>query len=153
MGAAKTCSTGSGTCCDLDVASGLCRAPPLSDRSRKNTFVLGVEDGSCAQIGVFLSLEHPNTLGAMLAVIGSPMFAITLDNKMHVSLVARSQPFDRASLPSDELLALGRSLPLRTEGTPDHDNLNAMIWNAPEDGGTLEVIDVGGVRSRRRATV
>jgi hypothetical protein len=83
----------------LMLPADYCRAPPLSDSSRKNTFVLGIEDGSCAEIGVFLSLEHPKTLEARLAVIGKPMFAITLDNEMHVSLVARSQPFDRASLP------------------------------------------------------
>ena len=65
---------------------------------------------------------------------------------MHVSRVARSRPFDRASLPSDEQTARARALLLGTEGIPDNDNLNAMIWNNPGDRGTLQVIDVGGVR-------
>ena len=79
-----------------------CRVASLSDNSRKKTLVLGIADGCCAEIGVFLSHEHPATLEAKLMALGKPMFVITLENKMHVSLVARSRPFDRASLPSDE---------------------------------------------------
>jgi hypothetical protein len=119
----------------LILPADYCRAAPLSDSSRKNTLVLGIEDGCCAEIGVFISHEHPSTLEAKLLELGKPMFVITLDNKMHVSLVARSRSFDRASLPSDEQTARARALLLDKEGTPDNDNLNAILWNNPGDGG------------------
>jgi hypothetical protein len=67
---------------------------------------------------------------------------------MHVSLLARSRPFDRACLPSDEQTARAQKLVLETEGVPDNDNLNAMLWTDPSDSGTLQVIDIGGVRWR-----
>jgi hypothetical protein len=130
----------------LILPADYCRAASLSDSSIKNTLVLGVEDGCCAEIGVFISYEHRATLEAKLIALGKPMFAITLENKMHVSLVARSRSFDRMSLPSDEQTARGRALLLEAEGTPDNDNLNAMLWNNPGDGGALQVVDVGGVR-------
>jgi hypothetical protein len=136
----------------LILPADYCRAASLSDSSRKNTLVLGVEDGCCAEIGVFISHEHPVTLEAKLMALGKPMFVITLENKMYVSLVARSRSFDRASLPSDEQAARGRALLLEMEGTPDNDNLNAMLWNNPGDGGALQVIDVGGVRWNNRPT-
>jgi len=108
--------------------------------------VLGIEDGCCAEIEVFLSHEHPATLEAKLMALGEPMSVITLENGMHVCLLVRSLPFDRACLPSNEQTARARTLLLETEGIPDNDNLNAMLWNDPGDGGTLQVIDVGGVR-------
>jgi len=136
----------------LILPADYCRAAPLSDSSRKKTLVLGIEDGCCAEIGIFLSHEQPDTLEAKLAPLGKPMFVITLENKMHISLVARSRPFDRASLPSDEQTARARALLLETEGISDNDNLNAMLWNNPGDGGTLQVIDVGGVRWKNNPT-
>ncbi|MBR1298541.1 hypothetical protein [Bradyrhizobium sp. AUGA SZCCT0042] len=138
----------------LKLPANYCRAAPLSDSARKNTFVLGIDDGSCVDIGVFLSHEHPKTLEAKLEVIGKPMFVVTLDNNMHISLVARSQPFDPTStLPPEEAVARGKSLLLNANPPPDTDDLNAMLWNDPGDGGTLQVTDVGGVRLKRRPTV
>jgi hypothetical protein len=134
----------------LILPADYCRATSLSDSSRRNTLVLGIEDGCCAEIGVFISNEHPGTLEAKLMDLGKPMFVITLDNKMHVSLVARSRSFDRASLPSDEQTVRARTLLL--DEAPDSDNLNAMLWNDPGDGGTLQVVDVGGVRWRNVPT-
>ncbi len=72
----------------LILPADYCRAAPLSDRSRKNTLVLGIEDGCCAEIGVFLSREHPATQEAKLMTLGKPMFSITLENKTHVLLLA-----------------------------------------------------------------
>jgi hypothetical protein len=129
-----------------------CRAAPLSDSSRKKTLVLGIEDGCCAEIGVFLSHEHPATLEAKLMALGKPMFVVTLKNEMHVSLLARSRPFDRACLPSVEQTAQAQRLLLETEGILDNDNLNAMLWTNPGDGGTLQVIDIGGVRWKNHPT-
>lgn len=148
----KSGPLGAAHAASLILPADYCRVASLRDTSRKNTLVLGVEDGCCAEIGVFISHEHPATLEAKLVVLGKPMFVITLKNKMHVSLVARSRSFDRASLPSDEQTASARALLLETEGTPDNDSLNAMLWNNPGDGGTLQVIDVGGVRWNNHPT-
>jgi hypothetical protein len=134
----------------LILPADYCRST-LSDSSRKKALVLGIEDGCCAEIGIFLSHEHADTLEAKLAPLGKPMFVVTLENKMHVSLVARSRAY-RTCLPSDEQTARARALLLGTEIVPDNDNLNAMLWNDPGDGGTLQVIDVGGVRWRNIAT-
>jgi hypothetical protein len=150
----KSGPLGAAHAASLILPADYCRAASLSDSdsSSKNTLVLGVEDGCCAEIGVFISHEHPVTLEAKFMAIGKPMFVITLENKMHVWLVARAQSFDPASLPSDEQTARGRALLLEPEGTPDNDNLNAMLWNNPGDGGALQVIDVGGVRWNNRPT-
>jgi hypothetical protein len=142
----KPGSLGAVHAASLILPADYCRAAPVSESARKKTLVLGIEDGCCAEIGIFLSQEHPATLEAKLMALGKPMFAITLENKMHVSLVVRSRPFDRTSLPSDEQTARARALRLGTDGVPDNDNLNTMLWNDPGDGGTLQVIDVGGVR-------
>ena len=37
----------------LILPADYCFAAPLNDRSRRNTLVLGIEDGCCAEIGVF----------------------------------------------------------------------------------------------------
>jgi hypothetical protein len=128
-----------------------CRTASLSHSSRKNTLVLGIEDGCCAEIGIFLSQEHPATLETKLMALGKPMFATTLDNKMHVSLVARSRPFDRSCLPTDAQIARAQALRLTTEGIAKNDDLSAMLWNDPGDGGSLQIIDVGGVRLTQAA--
>lgn len=130
----------------LILPADYCRSGPLSDESRKKTLVLGVEASCCAEIGVYLSHEHPTTLEAKLEPLGRPMFVTTLDNNMYVSLVARSRPFDRACLPSGGQTARAPSLLLDTEAIPDSDDLAAVLWNAPGDGGALQIIDVGGVR-------
>jgi hypothetical protein len=133
----------------LILPADYCRAELPSDSSRKKTLVLGNEDGCCAEIGVFLSREHPTTLEAKLMAIGKPMFVVTLENKMHVSLIARSRRFDRTCLPSEKQTRNARALLL--EEISDDDNLNAMLWNNPGDGGTLQVVDVGGVRLKTAA--
>jgi hypothetical protein len=84
--------------------------------------------------------------------LGKPMFVVTLKNEMHVSLLARSRPFDRACLPSVEQTAQAQRLLLETEGILDNDNLNAMLWTNPGDGGTLQVIDIAGVRWENHPT-
>jgi hypothetical protein len=133
----------------LILPADYCHAGPLTETSRKNTLVLGIEDGCCAEIGVFHSHEQPATLDAKLMKIGKPMFVTTLDNKMHVSVVVRSRLFDRANLPSQEQTARAGFLRVQAGSVVDTENLNAILWDAPADGGTLQVIDVGGVRLKR----
>ncbi len=116
---------------------------PLGDSARKNTLMLGIEDGCCAEVGVFLSHEDRATLETKLETIGKPMFEVTLENGVRVSLVSRSRPFDRTSLPSTEQVS--KSVTLRFEAVPDNDDLNAILWNKPVDGGALQCIDIGGV--------
>jgi hypothetical protein len=141
-------SVGAVHAASLLLPADFCFGPPLTDRARRNTFVLGIEDGSCAENGAFLSHEHPTTLGPKLDAIAKPMFTITLDNELHVWLVARAKRFDPACLPSKEQTARARSLALISELRFD-EPFNAIAWDAPVDGGAIRVIDVGGVRLQR----
>lgn len=137
----------------LILPADYCYGDPLSDQARKNTLVLSIEDGSQLEVGVFLSREHPKSLESKLGKVGTPIFAITLDNSVHISLVFRSRQFDRAVLPSEEQTARARAQMLTTQPMPENSEvLNAIFWDAPEDGGALRVTDVGGVRWRKRGT-
>ncbi len=145
-------SSGAVHAASLILPADYCYGDPLTDRSRRNTFVIGINDGSQLEVGVFLSRESPKTLEGKLCTVGMPMFAATLDNAMHVSLVARARPFDRTMLPTEEQIAGARSQMLTTKSMPENDVLNAILWDAPADGGALRVIDVGGVRWKKYET-
>jgi hypothetical protein len=135
----------------LLLPSDYCRSAPLSESAKKKTLVFGLENGCTAEIGVFFSNEEQSTLEAKLLPLGSPIVMITLENKLSVSIVARSKPFNPSVLPSDEQLQLAKTMLLQQSGDiPDNDNLNAMLWNKPADGEALQVIDVGGVRWKNK---
>lgn len=137
----------------LLLPSDYCRSEPLSESAKKKTLVFGLEDGCTAEIGVFFSNEEQSTLEAKLVLLGRPIVAVTLENKLKVSIVARSKPFNPSVLPSDEQLRLAKRLLLqRSDEFPDNDNLNAMLWNKPADGEALQVVDVGGVRWNNKPT-
>jgi hypothetical protein len=63
------------------------------------------------------SREGPETLEATFSSAGLPTFAITLDNKVHVSLVARSRRFDPSCFPTPEQAARAGYLRLTTGAT------------------------------------
>ena len=126
-----------------------CHGDPLSDRARKNTLVLDIEDGSQLEVGVFLSRERPSTLASKLVTVGKPFFPVLLDNGMYVWLVFRAKPFDRAILLTPEQLARARPQMLTTGPLPESRVLNMIVCDAPEDGGALRITDVGGVRWKK----
>jgi|GEM_PF-5827372 len=117
----------------LVLPADYCRSTGPSESGRKKTFILGIEEGCCAEIGIFLSRESPNTLEAKLTKIGMPMFAIALDNNSHVSLVARSRQFEPLVLPSEAQTAAAAFTKLRNAAISKSESLNAVIWDAPND--------------------
>lgn len=128
-----------------------CRSGPLGDRARRQTIVFGVEDGCAAEIGIFLSREKHTTLEAKLLPLGHPIVMVSLENDLNVSVVVRLQSFDPRVLPTDEQRQSARGVLLEKSAlSEDRENLNAMIWNKPGDGGVLQVIDVGGVSWKSR---
>jgi hypothetical protein len=127
------------------------RSEPLSHSERRQTLILGVEDGCTAEVGVFLSRELHTTLEAKFLPLWRPLFVVTLDNGLRVSIVARSKDFDASVLPKDEQMKLSKCTLLNQDAISTGDNLNAMLWNNPGYGGTLQVIDVGGVRWKNQA--
>ena len=131
----------------LFLPSDYCHSEPLSERAKSNTLVLGLEDGSTAEIGVFFSYEEQLALEQKFLQFGKPIVIATLDNKLRVSIVVRSRRFDPSVLPSDEQLRYSKLILLHQPGEiAGTNNLNAMLWNDPSDGEVLHVVDVGGVR-------
>ncbi|MFT0879821.1 hypothetical protein VRZ08_24880 [Rhodopseudomonas sp. G2_2311] len=120
-----------------------------SESARKKTLVFGVEPGCAAEFGIFLSHENMQTLEPKFAKMGHPIVMVTLENKLNVSIVARSRTFNPTVLPTAEMFAKSKSIQLQKEPTHEQKNLNAMIWNAPKDGEALQVIDVGGLEIRK----
>ena len=111
--------------------------------------VLGVEPGAAAEIGMFMHLEHPQSIEPRLTKIGKPIFVTTLDNGAQVSIVVRSQPFDRSLLPQGmKIPRLSFNLSSRSKEELLGEAHSAIICSAPPDNGTLQVISVGGVRLR-----
>jgi hypothetical protein len=136
-----------GACCIVDSACQLLSQRTSNTGREAEDLGLGVEDGCAAEIGLFLSYEGQATLASRFDAIGSPLVMSTLENGLKVSIVVRSRTFNLADLPTTEQINRAHTTILQKE---DHikntDNLNAMIWNNPDDGGALQVIDVGGVK-------
>ena len=120
----------------------------LKPNELKNTLQLGIEDGCCVEIGIFIHREMGETIEHKFIQIGGhPLQVTTLENGLNISIVVRSRSFDPSVLPTSEQTNRAK----RTEFAKFKDienktNLNAMIWNDPGDGGTLQVIDIGGIK-------
>lgn len=115
--------------------------------AKSKVMIYGVESGCAVEIGLFLSYEDQATLESKLVNLGHPMVMFTLDNKLKVSIVVRSRDFDPSVLPSSEKTNLAKRTQLmKTEDLPFDSTLNAMLWNAPNDGEAIQVVDIGGVK-------
>jgi hypothetical protein len=104
------------------------------------------------EIGFFYSREDPATLEPKLLQIGRPIVCTTLDNGEMITVVAREADFDRAVLPSQDKLdkSPGNILSKHVHAIESEmTNLTGMFWNAPGDGKTLMLIEVGGISLRR----
>jgi hypothetical protein len=109
------------------------------------------------EFGFVYSREPIDVLEQKLMKIGKPLFRTGLDNGESVSVVVRLTDFDPAVLPSQDKLNNGGLRVLSPENMPEpggeRSNLTAALWNKPEDGGTLQVIEVGGVTMRRNKPI
>ena len=135
----------------LILPADFCHNEALTQDEKTKTLVLGIEDGCAAEIGLFLSLEGQVLLESKFEAIGRPLVMSTLENGFNVSIVVRSRTFNRADLPTTEQINRAHTTVLQKEELiKNADNLNTMLWNDPGDGGTLQVLDVGGVRIERK---
>lgn len=105
--------------------------------------------GHAIEIGLFYSKEPPATLGDKLAKISIPMFNAQLPCGEYVSLVGRIVPFDKTQY--DGLK--GTLKRLRKDAIPEFGqewkNVSAMLFNEPNDGEALQLIELTGFTFRR----
>jgi len=106
--------------------------------------------GKAVEVGFFYSREEQWTLEAKFSRIGKAVICTTLDNGDTVSLVTRITDFDRSVLPSQDQMDRARSTMLTKELHNIDDEHTGMFWNKPDDGGTLMLIEVGGITLRRK---
>jgi hypothetical protein len=88
-----------------------------------------------------------------LSKFGLPLVRTDLDNGESVSVAVRATAFDSATLPSQEKLNNAGLKALSLKGLPERgaerSNLTAVLFNKPVDGGSLQLIEVGGVTLRK----
>jgi hypothetical protein len=113
--------------------------------SQKKALVFGIEDGCALEVGIFLSRESHATIEGRLIKIGTPLCEVAIDNWLKVHIVVRSASFDSACLPNQSQITGAIATPLDAAAHLHSTNLSAMLWNDPGDGGTLQIVDVGGV--------
>jgi hypothetical protein len=111
--------------------------------------------GKAVEIGFFYSREEPATLEPKLLKIGRPVVCTKLKNAETITVVAREADFDRTVLPSQTQMdkSSGNILSKEVHAIKtEMKNLTGMFWNAPVDGGSLMMIEVGGMSLRRNET-
>jgi hypothetical protein len=126
---------------------------PAGTKKKPLLLLESARPGKAVEIGFFLSREAKATLEPKFLAIGKPLFFTNLENSESVWMVAREAEFDTACLPSAEKLnSSGGHLldpnAFPTAGVP-RTNLNAILWNAPQTGEPLRVIEIGGVTAIR----
>ena len=121
---------------------------------RKPVFMFeAARSGMAVEVGFFHSREPAESVEPKFLEIGKPVFRTDLDDGESVSIVVREVAFDPATLPStDQFNAGGARLldpdcPIGVEMK----NLTAMLWNAPNDGEALRIVEVGGLSAVRNS--
>lgn len=108
--------------------------------------------GNAVELGLFYSRESEETLLPKLASIGQPLFHTVLQNGEMVHVIARIRAFDPNVLPnSDKLNAGGLTLlssKMLANPQTEVTGLNAVFWNAPKDGESFQMLEIGGVSLR-----
>lgn len=134
----------------LFLPADFCNKLANADSRLKKTLVLQVAPKHAAEIMIFYSREGIETLEGKFLQIGHPLFAVGLENGLLVSMVARLSPFDPNVLPSTEQMSRSRMVPLVHPDEIDQSStFNGMFWNKPDDGGVLQIVDIGGISIQR----
>jgi hypothetical protein len=104
-------------------------------------------------LGFFYSRAPEAELQAKFSRIGTPLFRTTLNNGESVSIVTRVVEFDPAILPGPERLNAAGLREINYDALPPagetESNLTATFWNTPNEGGSLQLIEIGGVSIKR----
>jgi hypothetical protein len=131
------------------------KLPEPQSTPKKPLIIFGAAPpGKAIEIGFFYSREAPATLEPKLLQIGHPIVCTTLDNGEMITVVGREADFDSAVLPSQDKLDKSPMNILAKNVHTIKDqlkNLTGMFWNDPGDGGSLMLIEVGGMSIRRNA--
>ena len=111
-------------------------------------------EGHAIEFGFFYSKEGPETLEEKLLSIGTPMFNTCLLNGEFVSMISREIPFGPENMPpfpnrTSDVEPLSKdALPGPGENIQ---NLSAMLFDRPKDGGILSIVQVDGLTISRDA--
>lgn len=106
-----------------------------------------VPDGQAGEIGLFYSREVIETLKVKLEKIGTVCGFTMLDDGCSVFTVARARDFDVSSLPVQ--LPANALLDDSLKGSETIENLHAVYWSDPRETGTLQMVEIGGIRLKR----
>lgn len=127
-----------------------CTHEVSADISKLKALVLGIEKGSALEIGLFASVGSSEQIEKKFVKIGHPLFAVTLENNLTISIVVRSAPFNPSVVPTSEGLSKAKKTELKKfDEVKNRHNLNMVAWNGPNDGEVLQVVDIGGVKIAR----
>jgi hypothetical protein len=117
--------------------------------SKKPLCVFQAADtGMAVQLGFFFSSEPPASLGPQLLAIGKPICRADVGNGESVSIVVRTRTFNHGEIPSattQSFQVLDPNFPIGVQ----QQNLAAILWRISDDGGALEIVEVGGVSVTR----
>jgi hypothetical protein len=110
--------------------------------------------GKAFDFGFFFSREDSKALEDRFLRIGQPLCSTKLADGTTVSLVSRLIDFDPSVLPNQQQMdgTAGRILSPEIKRLNDGEEvsgLTAMFWNAPKDGESLTLYEIGGVSLRR----
>jgi hypothetical protein len=109
--------------------------------------------GQAVEFGFFYSYEDEVSMEKRYARIGQSIVCTTLDNGERVTILVRITEFDRACLPSQDQADKAPGLILSKDvfnTERELSNLTATFWNDPKDGETLRLVEIGGMKLRRK---
>jgi hypothetical protein len=106
------------------------------------------------RLRLFLFAQDSKALEDRFLRIGQPLCSTKLADGTTVSLVSRLIDFDPSVLPNQQQMdgTAGRILSPEIKRLNDGEEvsgLTAMFWNAPKDGESLTLYEIGGVSLRR----
>jgi hypothetical protein len=104
--------------------------------------------GKAVELGFFYSREAKETLEPRFMEIGKPLHYADLPNGEFVWLVGREADFDPTCIPTAEFDTARGSLDVLSLGT-ERRGLTVILWNSPEAGEPLRVIELGGTTVTR----
>jgi hypothetical protein len=118
---------------------------------QKPIFIFEAPAGRAVEVGFFYSQEGVAALEPKFSSIGIPCVCTTLDNGHSVSTVVRVRDFDPSVLPKSNVPSNGVHL-FDEDGLGPGEaltDLHALLWNDPKKDGSLQIIEIGGVKIRR----
>jgi hypothetical protein len=126
---------------------------PVGTAKKPLLLIESASPGKAVEIGYFYCREARQTLESKFLAIGKPLVFTDLENGEVVWMVAREAEFDPACLPSSEQLGRSDGNVLEPNAFPvpgvPRTDLNAVLWNAPQRGEALRMIEIGGVTAVR----